>query len=87
MANTLFDNSYSLALDLDKKIHNERGNGFLPKEFEYVTTVLQYPKTENGQLKFFNVLNNLSSEDLIERARSVSRLVACLKSIEKNKRQ
>lgn len=74
-------------MDIDEKIRNERGHGLLQEEFDSLTTALQYPKTDNGQLKFFKVLENLPSEQLVKRVTQVSALVGVLKSIERNKRK
>lgn len=78
--------AYSYAMDLDEKVRANRGTGLKKDEFDRATRIFQYPQTANGQKKFFNSLNNLSTEQLIERIIQVSRLVDLLSRIQKNKR-
>lgn len=74
-------------MDLEDKFVESHRKRFDTDVFYMITDVLQYPETYNGQEKFYNVLNNLSLEDLITRVSQVSMLVKTLKSIQRNKQR
>jgi hypothetical protein len=74
-------------MDLEEKFVKSDGKRFDTSVFYMITDCLQYPETDNGQNKFYNVLNKLSLADLIVRVTQVSILVKTLKSIQRNKRR
>lgn len=78
--------AFSYAIDLDEKVRLGRGSAFTQDEFDRVTKIFQYPQTQNGQKKFFDVLNKLSTENLLIRIRQTSNLINALNCLQKNKR-
>ncbi len=84
MAESLFSNSYSYAMDIDERFRRDFNFSIKIEDFRKLTNVLQYPVTHTGQKKYFDFFYTLPPEDLIPRISAVSSLVNILKNIKKN---
>jgi hypothetical protein len=87
MVESLFSRSYELALDIDEKFREEYGTALSQETFRGITTTLQYPQTENGQNKYYAVLNKLTPEELSAKVKKTSLLINALKNLERNRRR
>lgn len=87
MATSLFSRSYELALDIDDKFRKEYGTALSENTFNGITTTLQYAQTENGQNKYYAVLDKLTPEELSEKVKKTSLLINALKNLERNRRR
>jgi hypothetical protein len=87
MVESLFNRSYELALDIDEKFRKEYGTALSQETFSGVTTTLQYAQTENGQNKYYAVLDKLTPEELSAKVKKTSLLINALKNLERNRRR